>query len=60
MKSFRPTGVSGEPPSGRNGEVDFRKTERSNATQASTTDKDARLFPKGDGQRAVFRISATR
>ena len=57
MKSFRPKGSSdegpgngpGEPP-GRNGEVDFRKTKRSNATHASTTDKDARLFRKGAGQ----------
>jgi len=57
MKSFRPKGSwdegpgngPGEPP-GRNGEVDFRKTKRSNATHASTTDKDARLFRKGAGQ----------
>lgn len=59
MKSFRPKSASGEgpgtgsgePPSpGRNGEVDFRKTKRSNATHASTTDTDARLFRKGAGQ----------
>jgi transposase len=59
MKSFRPKGASGEgegngpddPPSpGRNGEADFRKTKRSNATHASTTDKDARLYRKGAGQ----------
>jgi transposase len=51
MKSFRPKDGSGEPPSpGRNGEVDFRKTKRSNETHASTTDKDSRLFRKGDGQ----------
>jgi len=51
MKSFRPKDGSGEPPSpGRNGESDFRKTKRSNETHASTTDKDARLFRKGDGQ----------
>jgi transposase len=59
MKSFRPKGASdegpgpgpGDPPQpGRNGEVDFRKTKRSNATHASTTDKDARLFRKGAGQ----------
>ena len=58
MKSFRPKGASdegpgngpGEPPPGRNGEVDFRKTKRSNATHASTTDKDARLYRKGAGQ----------
>ncbi len=51
MKSFRPKDGSGEPPSrGRNGEADFRKTKRSNDTHASTTDPDARLFRKGDGQ----------
>src|SRR6516225_8963709 len=50
MKSFRPKDGSGEPPSpGRNGEADYRKTKRSNETHASTTDKDARLFKKGDG-----------
>jgi IS5 family transposase len=51
MKSFRPKDGSGEPPSpGRNGEADFRQTKRSNDTHASTTDPDARLFRKGDGQ----------
>src|SRR5271167_105265 len=51
MKSFRPRDGSGEPPRpGRNGEADFRKTKRSNETHASTTDKDARLYRKGDGQ----------
>ena len=57
MKSFRPKSASGEDPGtgsgaqpGRNGEVDFRKTKRSNETHASTTDKDARLFKKGAGQ----------
>ena len=58
MKSFRPKNASGEgpgsgpgePPPGRNREIDFRKTKRSNATHASTTDKDARLYRKGAGQ----------
>src|ERR1700728_2229761 len=59
MKSFRPKNSSGEDPGtgsgdppqpGRNGEADFRKTKRSNATHASTTDKDARLYRKGAGQ----------
>jgi hypothetical protein len=51
MKSFRPKDGSGEPPQpGGNGEADFRKTKRSNETHASTTDKDARLLRKGDGQ----------
>jgi len=51
MKSFQPKDGSGGPPSpGRNSESDFRKTKRTNETHASTTDKDARLFKKGDGQ----------
>lgn len=51
MKSFREKDASDEPPGpGRNGERDFRKTKRSNATHASTTDEDARLYRKGDGQ----------
>src|SRR5271170_7150738 len=59
MKSFRPKSASSEDPGtgpgappqpGRNGEADFRKTKRSNATHASTTDKDARLYRKGAGQ----------
>lgn len=51
MKSFRPKDGSGEPPGpGRNGERDFRKEKRSNETHASTTDPDARLYRKADGQ----------
>lgn len=51
MKSFRRKDGSGEPPAlGRNGEADFRGTKRSNETHASTTDEDARLFKKGEGQ----------
>lgn len=51
MKSFRPKDGSGEPPApGRNGERNFRREKRSNATHASTTDPDARLYRKGDGQ----------
>jgi transposase len=51
MKSFVPKDGSGEPPSGgRNGERNFRKEKRSNETHVSTTDPDARLFRKGDGQ----------
>ncbi len=53
MKSFRPKDGSGEPPApGRNGERDFKKEKRSNETHASTTDEDARLFRKGDGQQS--------
>jgi transposase len=51
MKSFQKKDGSSEPPSGgRNGERNFRKEKRSNETHASTTDPDARLFRKGDGQ----------
>ena len=51
MKGFRPKDGSGEPPApGRNGERNFRRETRSNATHASTTDPDARLYRKGDGQ----------
>ncbi len=51
MKSFRPKDGSGEPPDGgRNGERNFRREKRSNATHASTTDPDAKLYRKGDGQ----------
>jgi transposase len=51
MKSFRPKDGSGSPPTGgRNGERNFRREKRSNKTHASTTDRDAKLFRKGDGQ----------
>ena len=57
MKSFRRRD-GGEPPAGgaggggRNEEADFRGERRSNATHASTTDPDARLYRKGSGQEA--------
>jgi len=38
--------------SGRNAERDFRGEKRSNQTHASTTDPDARLFKKAQGQAA--------
>ncbi|MDR3438915.1 IS5 family transposase [Telmatospirillum sp.] len=51
MKSFQPKDGSGTPPGeGRNGERDFRAEKRSNATHASVTDPDARLYRKSDGQ----------
>ena len=50
MKSFRPKDGGAEPPAGRNAGRDFRGERRSNATHASVTDADARLFRKGDGQ----------
>ena len=46
------------PPPGRNREADFRKTKRSNATHASTTDKDARLYRKGAGQETCLYLLA--
>ena len=53
MKSFRPKDGSGEPPApGRNGERDFHGEKRSNETHASTTDPDARLARKSNGQSA--------
>ena len=51
MKSFRrKDGGDGDAPSGRNAERDFRGERRSNATHASVTDGDARLFRKAKGQ----------
>ena len=50
MKSFRRKDDGGDPPAGRNAERDFRGERRSNATHASATDPDARLFRKGEGQ----------
>lgn len=62
MKSFQPTSPSpddkpkddsGPPPeAGRNRERNFRGEKRSNATHRSTTDPDARLYRKSDGQPA--------
>jgi transposase len=53
MKSFRPQDGSddeGTPSGGRNAERDFRGQKRSNETHASTTDPDAKLYRKGNGQ----------
>jgi transposase len=51
MKSFRPKDGSGNPSDGgRNGEQDFRGEKRSNETHESTTDPDARLYRKSNGQ----------
>jgi transposase len=53
VKSSRPKDGSGEPPgTGRNGERDFRGEKRTNATHASTTDPEARLYRKGPGKEA--------
>src|ERR1700759_3789358 len=53
MKSFRRKDGNDEPPApGRNGEWNFRKDKRSNETHASTTDPDARLARKSNGEGA--------
>jgi transposase len=60
MKSFVPKDGGKPPPSGkgrasgggRNAERNFRGEKRINATHASTTDPDARLFRKGVGKEA--------
>jgi transposase len=52
QKSFRPRGEKelGPPEGGgRNPTVDYKGTPRSNATHASTSDPDARLYRKGKG-----------
>jgi transposase len=41
-----------QPMKDRNAEVDFHGQKRSNATHASTTDPDARLYRKGQGKEA--------
>jgi transposase len=54
MKSFRKTDGSDNDPQGpgRNAERGFHKEKRSNDTHRSTTDPEARLYKKGDGQPA--------
>jgi transposase len=55
QKSFRRKDGGDAPPGpGRNGARDFRGEKRSNETHASTTDPDARLYRKGDGERATL------
>ena len=55
-KSFQPRdrGPSDPPDDVGNPSVDFRGQTRSNATHASTTDPDAKLYRKGDRQGAVL------
>lgn len=55
-KSFKPKDGGSEPPPGgdRNADVDFRGEKRSNATHASTTDPQARLYRKSDAAPAVL------
>lgn len=57
IKSFRPIDSESDDQDGRgfkprNAEVDFHGQKRSNATHRSTTDPQARLYKKGDGQAA--------
>jgi IS5 family transposase len=53
LKSFRRKDGGDAPPApGRNCERSFKGEKRSNATHASTTDPDARLYRKGNGQPA--------
>ena len=54
IKSFRrKDGGDEDPPGpGRNAERNFHKEKRSNETHQSTTDPEARLYKKGDGQPA--------
>jgi transposase len=57
MKSFKPKQDGADDPptddgGGRNAEADFKGEKRSNATHASTSDPDARLYRKGAGMEA--------
>ncbi len=56
QKSFKRKDASGSddgaPPQGRNPEVDFKGQTRSNDTHASTTDADARLYKKANGDKS--------
>ncbi|MEC4749604.1 IS5 family transposase [Methylomicrobium sp. Wu6] len=54
MKSFVRKDGSTPPPEdqSRNPSVDFKGEKRSNDTHASTTDPDARLYKKGDGDKS--------
>jgi transposase len=56
LKSFtRRDAARREPPDDPgNPDVDFRGERRSNATHASTTDPDAQLYKKADGQKSVL------
>src|SRR3569833_563950 len=49
-----PAGGSGEAGRGRNGERDWRGQKRSNETHRSTTDADARLARKSNGQASIL------
>jgi len=51
-KSFKRKDDDGAPPQGRNPEVDFKGETRSNDTHASSTDSDARLYKKAQGDKS--------
>lgn len=51
LKSVRPRDDEGGPPRGKNPDVDFHGQRRTNETHASTTDPEARLARKSDGER---------
>jgi transposase len=55
-KSFKPKDGSGDDDvgPGRNAERNFRGKKRSNETHESTTDPEAKLYRKGDGQPAIL------
>ena len=55
-KSFQPRegGPTDPPDDPGNPSVDFRGQKRSNATHVSTTDPDAKLYRKGNGQPAIL------
>jgi len=54
MKSFVPKDGSGKPPEGggKNAYVDFKGEKRSNETHGSTTDPEARLYKKSEGDKS--------
>lgn len=54
LKSFVPRDGSGTPPpdGGKNPTVDFKGERRSNDTHASTTDPEARLYKKAEGEKS--------
>jgi len=53
-KSFKAKDGSSKPPEdgGRNPTVDFKGEKRSNETHASTTDPEARLYKKAEGEKS--------
>jgi transposase len=54
LKSFVPKDGSGRPPpdGGKNPTVDFKGERRSNDTHASSTDPEARLYKKAEGEKS--------